>query len=145
MIDIDGNPTDLMEPVSKINAAVRALGPTLMKLETRAMYFTGQSFGAAYNSCPRDSLSVPRTGISDWRSATWRRRTDRAYSMLVNRDYKNATEVTFTVDAGIKTLYRVSPETGKLEALTAKDGKYTVDWMRARVPCSPATRISASR
>ena len=46
--------------------------------------------------------------------------------MLVNRDYKNATEVTFTVDAGIKTLYRVSPETGKLEALTAKDGKYTV-------------------
>lgn len=126
VIDIDGNPTDLMEPVSKINAAVQALGPTLMKLETRAMYFTGQSFGAAYKQLPAGFFIRPEDWDQRLAISYMEEADGRAYSMLVNRDYKNATEVTFTVDAGIKTLYRVSPETGKLETLTAKDGKYTV-------------------
>lgn len=127
VIDIDGNPTDLFEPVSKINAAVQALGPTLMRLDTQSVFCTGANFGAGYVELPAGFFIHP----ADWDqklclSYMTERDTGRAYSMLVNRDYMAPAEVSFTVDEGIRTLYCVSTETGKLTALTPQNGTYTV-------------------
>lgn len=127
VIDIDGNPTDLFEPVSKINAAVQALGPTLMKLDCRALYCTGQSFGAGYTELPAGFFIHP----ADWDqklaiSHMEDKESGRDYSMVVNRDYNAPATVSFTVDEGIRTLYRISDVTGETETLTPVDGVYTV-------------------
>lgn len=128
VIDIDGNPTDLFEPVSRINAAVQALGPTLMKLETKALYHTGTNFGAGYNQLPAGFFLTPE----DWDqnlaiSYMVEDESGRNYSMIVNRDYNQSATVSFTVDQGIKTLTRISPETGEPEVLTPDaNGVYTL-------------------
>lgn len=128
IIDINGNPTDLFEPVSKINAAVQALGPTLMKLETKALYHTGVNFGAGYNQLPAGFFIIPE----DWDqnlaiSHMVEDETGRSYAMLVNRDYNKSATVSFTVDQGIKTLTRISPDTGKPETLKPDaNGVYTL-------------------
>lgn len=129
IIDINGNPTDLFEPVSRINAAVQALGPTLMKLETRAVYHTGASFGAGYNLLPAGFFITP----CDWEqdlclSYMVEEESERAYSMLVNRDYNKPATVRFTADAAVKDMYRVSPEDGRPTKLTADaEGRYTLE------------------
>lgn len=129
VIDIDGNPTDLFEPVSRINAAVQALGPTLMKLETKAMYHTGTSFGSGFNLLPAGFFLNP----TDWNqnlAISYMADTEsgQSYAMLVNRDYNQSATVSFTIDAGIRTLSRISPETGEPEALTPNaEGVYTLD------------------
>lgn len=127
VIDIDGNPTDLFEPVSKINAAVQMLGPTLMKLDTQAVYHTGDNFGTGYVQLPAGFFLHP----VDWDqklcfSYMTEQGTGRAYSMLVNRDYNAPAAVSFTADEGVRTLSYVSTETGRLCALTPENGVYTV-------------------
>lgn len=128
VIDINGEPTDLFEPVSKINAAVQALGPTLMKLETRAVYHSGSSFGGGYNQLPAGYFIRPtdrrqRLCIGNMTETD----TDRPYAMVVNRDLKNTATVTFTVSDGVRELFRVSPVTGKLEKLTPDgEGVYSI-------------------
>lgn len=128
VIDIESNPTDLFEPVSKINAAVQALGPTLMKLDCRALYCTGQNFGAGYTELPAGFFIHP----ADWDqklaiSHMEDKESGRDYSMIVNRDYTASATVSFTVDEGIRTLYRISNVTGEAEVLTPVDGVYTVE------------------
>ncbi len=129
VIDIDGNPTDLFEPVSKINAAVQKLGPTLMKLDAQQVYHTGTSFGASYNELPAGFWLRP----ADLEQALvvsrmTEKETGREYGMVVNRDYNNAQTVKFTVEEGLDGLQVISTETGLPEALQPDaDGVYTVE------------------
>ena len=37
IVDLEGKPTDLYEPVSELNWQIRAIGPTLMKLDTKVV------------------------------------------------------------------------------------------------------------
>lgn len=53
--------------------------------------------------------------------------TGREYCMVVNRDYKNAATVSFTLDSEVKSVSYISTKTGQPMALTAVDGVYTVD------------------
>lgn len=128
IIDIDGNPTDLFEPVSEINAAVQALGPTLMKLDAGEVYHTGRNFGNSFKELPAGFYLQP-TDLEQ--SLTVSRMTEketgREYCMVVNRDYKNAATVSFTLDSEVKSVSYISTKTGQPVALTAVDGVYTVE------------------
>lgn len=128
IIDIDGNPTDLFEPVSQINAAVQALGPTLMKLDAREVYHTGRNFGASFKELPVGFYLQP---VDPDQNLTISRMTEeetgREYCMVVNRDYANAATLSFTLSDQVESVSRVSTETGMPVAMTAVDGVYTVE------------------
>ena len=128
IIDINNEPTDLFEPVSKINAQVQALGPTLMKIDMETIYHTGANFGTEYNSLPLGFFIQPtdteqKLAVSHMKE----KETGRNYAMIVNRDYRNKATVTFTIDKDIKKLEYISTETGKPVELKAKNGVYTVE------------------
>ena len=129
IIDIDGNPTDLFEPVSEINHGIQMLGPTLMKLDGVTVYHTGDNFGSAYQELPAGFFLHP----VDWEqnltvSHMTEKGTGRTYAMVVNRDYRSPQTVRFTVEQEVASLHYISSETGKPVALTPDaDGVYSVE------------------
>ena len=129
IVDLEGKPTDLYEPVSELNWQIRAIGDTLMKLETKEVYHTGTGFGGSYNALPvgyylrpvdRDQkLTVSRMADTE---------TGCEYGIVVNRDYNNAQTLRFTLHNGVGSISRISTETGKPVLMTPdKDGVYTVE------------------
>lgn len=128
VIDINNKPTDLFEPVSRINAQVQALGPTLMKLEMNKIYHTGTNFGAEYTPLPLGFFIQPTDDKQPLTvSHMIENENGRNYAMIVNRDYKAAASVSFTADKDIKSLEYISTENGQPAALKASNGVYTVN------------------
>ena len=128
-MDLEGKPTDLYEPVSELNWQIRAIGDTLMKLETKEVYHTGTSFGGSYNALPVGYYLRP---VDRDQKLTVSRMVDTEtgceYGIVVNRDYNNAQTLRFTLHNGVGSISRISTETGKPVLMTPdKDGVYTVD------------------
>lgn len=129
IVDLEGKPTDLYEPVSELNWQIRAIGPTLMKLDTEVVYHTGKSFGGGYNALPLGHYLKP---VDREQKLTISRMvengTDNEYSILVNRDYNEVQTVKFTLDEAVKSISYISTETGEPVPMTPdKDGVYTVE------------------
>lgn len=129
IVDLEGKPTDLYEPVSELNWQIRAIGPTLMKLDTETVYHTGTNFGGGYNALPaghylrpvdrEQKLTVSRMVEKD---------TDNEYAILVNRDYNDPQTVKFTLAKDVKSVSYISTETGESVLMTPdQDGVYTVE------------------
>ena len=99
IVDLNGNPTDLYEPVSELNWQIRAIGDTLMKLETKVVYHTGISFGGSYNALPAGYYLKP---VDRDQKLTVSRMVDtetgREYGIMVNRNYNKPQTVRFTLD-----------------------------------------------
>ena len=129
IVDLEGNPTDLYEPVSELNWQIRAIGDTLMKLDTVTVYHTGQSFGGSYNALPAGYyLRLVDRDQKITLSRMVEKGTDNEYAILVNRDYNKPRTIKFTLTDDVKSLSYISTETGKPVAMTPdKDGVYSVD------------------
>ena len=129
IVDLNGNPTDLYEPVSKLNWQIRAIGDTLMKLETKVVYHTGISFGGSYNALPAGYYLKP---VDRDQKLTVSRMVDtetgREYGIMVNRNYNKPQTVRFTLDEDVGSISYISTETGEPVLMTPdKDGVYTVE------------------
>ena len=129
IVDLEGNPTDLYEPVSELNWQIRAIGDTLMKLETKVVYHTGVSFGGSYNALPAGYYLKP---VDRDQKLTVSRMVDtetgREYGIMVNRDYNKPQTVRFTLDEDVGSISYISTETGEPVLMTPdKDGVYTVE------------------
>ena len=129
IVDLEGKPTDLYEPVSELNWQIRAIGPTLMKLETKVVYHTGANFGGSYNALPAGYYLRP---VDRDQKLTVSRMVDTEtgceYGIMVNRNYNKPQTVRFTLQKDVGSISRISTETGKPVLITPdKDGVYTVE------------------
>lgn len=124
IVDGDGKRAEIFDDVAAINASALKLGPTLMSVEALGVYHMGRDSGVN-NPLPADFYLQPAEGsnliISYMRNNT----TKQNYVMLVNRDYENAADVTFTVADSIHSLQYVSDQTGELVELTGNGQTYT--------------------
>ena len=129
IMDLDGNPTDLYEPVSELNWQIRAIGDTLMKLDTEVVYHTGMSFGGSYNALPAGYyLRLVDRDQKLTISRMVEKGTDNEYAILVNRDYNKARTIQFTLTDDVKSISYISTETGDPVLMTPNaEGVYTVD------------------
>lgn len=128
IIDIEGNPTEIYEPVKEVNLEALALGPTLMKLDCVTPYIIGPRLNYR-RELPDDFFLQPNTAaaklvISHMRDP----QTGEDYAFIVNRNRYAAQTVTLTPAAYIDSMQEVSNQTGKLETVARNaDGTYTIE------------------
>lgn len=126
IVDTEGKPTEIYEPVKEVNNEILKLGPTLMQLDSVNVYQVGNSSG--YDAAlPEDFFIRPQDDSQLVISHMRNKNTDTDYAMLVNRDLKNEQTVTFTVPEGTASIEEISNQTGLPEEMKRNaDGSYTV-------------------
>lgn len=119
----DGTRTDLYEPVSRLNAEVHALGPTLMGLNAVEVYLHGPDlFGQP---------AIPTGFIADFAdddnvivSRMVNAETGRQYLMIVNNDFTSEQDVELRLSRGVRDLDVISREDGSSQPLFSRSGKF---------------------
>ncbi len=111
----DGKPARLYPLVQAVNRAVQALGPTLLKLTSTAVYHTGP-IPTGCTRLPGDALvqvpaEVPMV-IGNFVDGQ-----GRPYVMLVNRDYQQPLDVTVSLKPHVRQAFAVSATDGGEQAL----------------------------
>lgn len=117
IIDENGKPSPKYEQVKRINAELKKLAPTLMKLNSVAVYHTGIVPDGA-KPLPKDGLISIDGGefvvgqfVSDG---------GRKYAMIVNRSLRQAASPMIRFSQKVK-LAQVNPDTGRLRATVVTD------------------------
>jgi len=115
IIDPDGKRTEHYEQVKKLNAEVKSLGPTLLKLTSEGVYHTGDipdgcrklSSNNLFKSIKGAELVV---GLFSDKEGT-------KYSILVNKDYKKQSKakITLTSQQKVEIFNCLPGESGKWE------------------------------
>ncbi|MBQ9150730.1 MAG: discoidin domain-containing protein, partial [Clostridia bacterium] len=129
IVDLEGKPTDLYAPVSELNWQIRAIGDTLMKLNTETVYHTGTKFGGGYNPLPMGYYLQPVDREQKLTiSRMVEKETGHEYGIVVNRDYNSPQTLRFTLAEAVGSISYISTETGEAVPMTPdKDGIYTVE------------------
>ncbi len=125
IVNADGTKTEIFDDVAKINDAVLKLGPTLMSVEALEVYHTGKDSGAN-NPLPEDFFLQPKKGTDLIVSYMRNNDTAQNYVMLVNRDYENGAEASFTVADEITSLRYISQQDGQEKTLAGQGQDYIV-------------------
>ena len=127
IVDLNGNPTEIYEPVKEVNHEALALGPTLMKLDCVNPYVVG--LGCRYGeSLPEDFFLQPSKGAKLLITHMRDPQTGEDYAFIVNRDRYDAQTVTLTPADYAVDMKEVSNQTGELTAVRRNaDGTYTIE------------------
>ncbi len=126
IVDTEGKPTEIYEPVKEVNNEALKLGPTLMQLECVTPYNTGTKCGYD-RSLPTDFFLQPNADAQLIISHMRNPETGEDYAFIVNRKRYEEQTVTLTPAAYIASIKEVSNQTGKLEdVLRNADGTYTI-------------------
>lgn len=121
IVDENGVPNPkYYAPITQLNAEIHALGKTLIGLNATEVYLNGTQWGwqeaipAGFPVQPKDGTDFTVSLLED---ATGKRR----YAMVVNNDFSAPAEIPLTFGEEVKTLRRVSPETGEPEPVALGD------------------------
>ncbi len=126
IVDTEGKPTEIYEPVKEVNNEALKLGPTLMQLECVNPYNTGKKCGYD-RSLPSDFFLQPNNGANLIISHMRNPETGEDYAFIVNRERYKEQTVTLTPAAYIASMQEVSNQTGMLEDVARNaDGTYTI-------------------
>jgi hypothetical protein len=124
IMDYEGNPTDLYEPLCKVNKQIHAIGSHLAKLDALEIYHSGmKQDGVTYKEVPKDLFIQPIGDTYSIISLMEHRDTKRNYMMIVNKDFLRSQTVKFEID-GIDYIKEISKETGKEIKADYKKGMY---------------------
>ncbi len=127
----EGQPTRKYEQVKRINAEVKTLGPTLLRLTSTGVYHT-QPLPQGTQALPADDVIAGVEGgplvIGHFRSESGER-----YTMLVNRDPQQAAEVTITFSGHVQ-LAEVSRSSGELEPVETQVNGHNTIWKVSFAP-----------
>ncbi len=126
IVDTEGMPTEIYEPVKEVNNEALKLGPTLMQLECVEPYNTDTLCGYD-RALPDDFFLQPnklaQLVISHMRNPE----TGEDYAFIVNRERYAEQTVTLTPADYITSMQEVSNQTGKTEPVERNaDGTYTI-------------------
>ncbi len=114
IVDENGVPNEkYYAPLSALNAEIHALGKTLIGLEAVEVYQNGTQWGWQ-EPIPMDFLLQP-LDEKEYTVSLLAGERD-SYVMIVNNDYSASASFSLQVGEEVKTLRRVSPQTGELEA-----------------------------
>ncbi len=125
IVDYDGNPGPLHEPIRQLNAEVLQLGRTLLELQSVAVYHTGTTIPQGCTRLPEGTpLSVPRD--QPLLIGYFLDRSAQCYAMVVNRDTDSQVDVELGLSPNIQTVSRIRESNGLAEPLTLQDQRVTV-------------------
>lgn len=116
----DGTETDLYQPVQQLDSEIRALGPTLMKLDAEDVYLNGDTYGQ--QAVPSDFF-VHAPSSDDLTFSYLRDSTSgRNYLMVVNNSFTQSIDTHLTFASGIGSLDEISKTDGDAEPVSLADG-----------------------
>ncbi|MBP5664730.1 MAG: discoidin domain-containing protein [Clostridia bacterium] len=124
IFDADHNPTDLYDAVCLINHKIHTIGGYLAAGDAVAVYHTKKKTAGAYELIPED-FAVQAEGRTDAIVSVIERRDGGGrYLMIVNKNFKKAQTLTFSV--GNLELFLVDDENGGLKAAPVENGVLTL-------------------
>jgi hypothetical protein len=119
IIDKSGNKTQMYAPVAQVNSEIHALGPTLMRLDSEAVYLNGEQYGQA-SPVPGNFYAQPMNNTDQVLSDMVDSETGQRYLFVVNNtDPGNGTgyapvDVELQFPALVDSLFEVSRVDGSL-------------------------------
>lgn len=121
----DGTRTDLYEPVKQLNAEVKAMGPTLMGLESVEVYANGPRV-ASYGMKPVPAGFVGHFAADDDVLVSRMVRTSdgNQFLMVVNNNFQASQVVDLTLHPSVKNVQEVNRSTGNPKPIKAKNGRF---------------------
>ncbi|MCQ6557296.1 hypothetical protein [Paenibacillus mendelii] len=105
--------TDKYYYAQQNNADLLQLGETLTQLTSLAVYHTGSTIPEATNRLPAKSAVQPADNNEPYIISYFEHQNGDPYVMIVNRDYDNASEGTFTFKHKPKWIQEISKENGE--------------------------------
>ncbi len=111
----DGRKTDLYEPVKKLNSEITALGPTLMKLDAKEVYLSGNTYGQ--KAVPASFFVQPKSGGDLVISHMVDRVTGEDYVFVVNNSFTAGQDVKLKFGDSVTAVREVKRDNGKLGGL----------------------------
>ena len=122
IVDANGNKGRVYEPVRKLNAEVKAMGPTLLRLTSTAVY---HSAGDLPKGCVALDANNGLIAAMDGASVIlglFKDTNGSRYALIVNKDFKAACKVTVTLAAAVEKVERFDCATGTWAPLAANAG-----------------------
>lgn len=114
IIGENGSKTDLYEPFKILNGEMKQLGKTLIHLDAREVYHTGDSLWVGTTQPPANFLwKVLDKGADVILSHMINPKTGKAYVMVVNKSFKESKQFTFQLRDTFKKVMEISKTTGK--------------------------------
>jgi len=114
IIGPDGIKTDLYEPFKIFNGEMKQLGKTLIHLDAREVYHTGDSLWIGTTQPPANFLwKVLDKGADVILSHMINPKTGKEYVMVVNKSFKESKQFTFQLKDTFKKVMEISKTTGK--------------------------------
>lgn len=121
IIDAKGNRSPHFEEVKRLNHAVKAWAPTLMKLESTGVYHTGTIPGGAQR-LPADAM-VKLNDDAPFIVGLFRHEDGSDWIMVVNRDFTKQADTTLQLAKGVKRLRELPSTGGRLKSAKVRDGE----------------------
>ncbi|CAG4999862.1 hypothetical protein DYBT9275_02329 [Dyadobacter sp. CECT 9275] len=127
VIDSLGQKTDLYEPFKALNFEMKQLGKTLIHLDAKQVYHSGDSLWMGTKQPPADFIWLPADSKSEVILSLYRdRRNGNQYVMAVNKSFSTARELTFRINKSVKKVARISAITGKAEKAPFHAREHTI-------------------
>jgi hypothetical protein len=125
VITWEGERTEHYDQVKRINAELKALGPTLMKLTSTGVYHTGE----LPDGCkpPDPKLPIHIASGEPAIMGVFRHEDGSTWAMLVNRDLRKPITLTLKFNASVKTVRELSRKTGWPATLELNNRALTLD------------------
>jgi hypothetical protein len=124
IIDTKGNRSPHYDQARRINGAVKAWAPTLMKLKSTEVYHTGQ-LPVATRALPKECyVQIKEPGA--FIIGTFKHQDGSDWVMIVNRDLHQPEKPILHFDKSIKRLQELSVENGKLSSVKLRGNELSI-------------------
>jgi hypothetical protein len=121
IIDPQGHRSPHFEQAKRVNAAIKAWAPTLMKLKSTGVYHTGE-LPLATSALPADA-PVKIEGDRAFIIGTFQHEDGSEWLMVVNRDLRNAANGTLHFTQKMKAVRELSSTKGKLSSIKVRNNE----------------------
>jgi hypothetical protein len=124
IIDPQGNRSRHFDQVKRVNAAIKAWAPTLMKLKSTGVYHTGE-LPLATTALPANAIATVSSGA--FVIGTFRHEDGSEWLMIVNRDLRQPAKTKLHFQPAVKRLRELNAKNGKLSSMKLRDHELSIE------------------
>ena len=114
VVDYQGNATTLYNVIRDLNSEVLAMGPTLLQLESTAVYHTGATIPDGCKRLPADAV-IQLPAEKPLVAGFFKDASRVQYTMIVNRNYHKSVSVVADLSPQIDAISMVNKQRGQLD------------------------------